>query len=124
MTTPDRDLMPDEIWVTGTDDTASWHTPDTGKGVRFIRADLVPDAEWQPPETAPKDGTECIFWVSSDKGFPDMTANFYYAPDTELNRKIGIKEGWYWSSSEEPLMRPDLVKGWKIYPQPPVVEVK
>lgn len=26
-------------------------------------------AVWQPFETAPKDGTELIFWISSQKGF-------------------------------------------------------
>ena len=32
-------------------------------------------AEWQPFETAPMDGTELIFWVSSEKGFrtPPLT---------------------------------------------------
>lgn len=77
--------------------------------------------EWEPLNTAPTDGTEVIFWVSSEKGFPDQTANFFFMPDTELNRKVyGDKVGcWYWSESEEPLKRPDLVKGWKIYPQPP-----
>lgn len=70
---------------------------------------------------APQDGTEVIFWVSSEKGFPDQTSNFFFMPDTDLNRKVyGDKVGcWYWSESEEPLNRPDLVKGWKIYPQPP-----
>lgn len=74
---------------------------------------------------APKDGTEVILWISSDKGFPDMTANFYYLPVPrskdlkKIYRKLGSKSGWKWSESGEPLKRPDLVKGWMIYPQPP-----
>lgn len=36
--------------------------------------------EWKPLKTAPKDGTEFIFWVSSEKGFEDITANFYFCP--------------------------------------------
>ena len=64
-------------------------------------------AEWQPFETAPKEGTELIFWVSSEKGFQDTTANFYFA------------EGqWWWADTEEVLKRPDLVNGWMWYPQP------
>lgn len=63
---------------------------------------------WYPFETAPTDGTELIFWVSSDKGFQDMTANFYFENGQ-----------WRWASTGDPLKRPDLVKGWMRYPQPP-----
>ena len=70
-------------------------------------------AEWQPLETAPKDGTELIFWVSSQKGFQDTTANFYFS------------EGqWRWADTEEVLKRPDLVNGWMLYPQPPTLARK
>lgn len=73
-------------------------------------------------DEAPKYGTEVIFWISSDKGFPDQTATFYYLPSSEFNLKLGRPEGWYWSDSEDILKRPDLVKGWIIYPQPPEVK--
>lgn len=66
--------------------------------------------EWKPLKTAPKDGTELIFWVSSQKGFQDITANFYFRDGA-----------WWWSSTEDRLKRPDLVKGWMIYPQPPTL---
>ena len=70
-------------------------------------------AEWQSFETAPKDGTELIFWISSQKGFQDTTANFYFA------------EGqWWWANTEEVLKRPDLVNGWMMYPQPPTCDRK
>ena len=70
-------------------------------------------AEWQPFETAPKDGTELIFWVSSQKGFQDTTANFYFS------------EGrWRWADTEDVLKRPDLVNGWMLYPQPPTLARK
>lgn len=65
--------------------------------------------DWHPLETAPTDGTELIFWVSSDKGFQDITANFY------------CENGqWRWVSSGDVLKRPDLVRGWRPYPQPPL----
>ena len=31
-------------------------------------------AEWQSFETAPKDGTALILWISSQKGFQDITS--------------------------------------------------
>ena len=49
-------------------------------------------AEWHPFETAPKGGTELIFWVSSQKGFQDTSASFYFS------------EGqWRWADTEEVL---------------------
>ncbi len=66
-------------------------------------------AGWQPLRTAPKDGTELIFWVSSQKGFEDITANFYFRD-----------RAWRWAENDERLKRPDLVNGWMFYPQPPV----
>ena len=70
-------------------------------------------AEWQPLETAPKDGTELIFRVSSQKGFQDTTANFYFS-----------KGQWWWADTEEVLKRPDLVNGWILYPQSPTLARK
>jgi hypothetical protein len=63
---------------------------------------------WKPFKTAPKDGTLLVFWISSQKGFEDITANFYYHA-----RK------WWWECDDSHLKRPDLVNGWMIYPQPP-----
>ena len=63
--------------------------------------------DWQPLSTAPTDGTKLIFWVSTNKGFEDITASFYY------------DNGWKWCCDDTDLKRPDLVKGWQLYPQPP-----
>ena len=54
---------PERIWTTSGGDAGSWtttqsrmavHMPD-GWQVEYVRADLVP--QWQPIETAPKDGS-------------------------------------------------------------------
>ena len=68
---------------------------------------------WQPFKTAPEDGTLVIFWISSEKGFQDTTANFYVA------------EGqWWWAETKDVLQRPNLVNGRMRYPQPPTLAPK
>lgn len=89
-------------------------SPSRRKKINTRAAQLKPFGSsdgWKPLETAPRDGTELIFWVSSEKGFQDITANFYFHDGA-----------WWWTSTEERLKRPDLVKGWMIYPQPPTAE--
>lgn len=78
-------------------------------------AELEKDG-WQPCEEFEKHGTEVIAWVSSDKGFQDITAKLYYADNTVYS---GVETGWYWYESEEPVKRPDLIKGVQPWPQPP-----
>ena len=63
---------------------------------------------WTPFKTVPKDGTLVIFWMSSEQGFEDITANFYDHART-----------WSWACDDRPLTRHDLVNGWMRYPQPP-----
>ena len=69
-------------------------------------------AEWQPFET-PQGWDRTDLWVSSQKGFQDTTANFYFS-----------KGQWWWADTEDVLKRPDLVNGWMLYPQPPTLARK
>lgn len=102
-------------------------TPDIGAGedpIGFLMAShamLVHERKWKAFEDAPTDGTEVLFWVSSQKGFQDTVAPFYYVTKemADLCSFVYSDEGWHWSETEEPLKRPDLVRGWKEYPQAP-----
>ena len=103
-------------------------TPDIGAGddpIGFLMAShamLVYERQWKPFDTAPIDGTEVLLWVSSEKGFEDCVASFYYVTKEMADQCQAIYyvgEGWYWIDSESPLKRPDLVRGWKEYPEPP-----
>lgn len=72
--------------------------------------------KWLPIETAPRDGTEIIAWMTTDKGFGDITANIFW-------KDHGY--GWVWANSYDHagynaiVKRPDLIRGWKLYPAPP-----
>jgi len=69
----------------------------------------VPDVALQPPETLPEhEGAEAILWLTTDKGFEDISARSY------------LKDGsWYWADSDEIIKRQDFIKGWLPWPEPP-----
>lgn len=64
--------------------------------------------EFLPKEKFEINGTEVIGWLSSNKGFEDITARLIY-----------INNAWHWADSEEPVKRPDLINGCIIWPEPP-----
>lgn len=72
--------------------------------------------DWLPKEQFETNGTEVIAWISSQKGFQDITAQLYY-----ISRDNTFHEpGWYWSQSGDIVKRPDLIQGVQPWPQPPV----
>lgn len=72
--------------------------------------------EWLPKKQFEIDGTEVIAWISSQKGFQDVTAHLHYiGPENKFH-----EAGWYWSASEELVKRPDLIHGVMPWPEPPV----
>ena len=80
------------------------------------------ETKWQPKEDFEKSGTEVIAWLSSDKGFQDITTRLIYIENDEKFKKAGVNiwpiTGWYWESSEEPVKRPDLINGVVPWPEP------
>ena len=70
---------------------------------------LTVPADWLPREQFEIDGgSEVIGWLSSDKGFEDMTARLLYRDGA-----------WYWADDEELVKRPDLIHGVMPWPEPP-----
>lgn len=80
--------MPKEIWVINGADQAVkeiWQ-PDNVWGdymVKYIRADLVP--QWQPIETAPKDGTVIQGWIEVYDADEGRSENPYWIPKIRFN---------------------------------------
>lgn len=79
-------------------------------------------AQWRPKEDFEKHGEEVIAWISSNKGFADVTARLFYIDLEQLpNLPTNVYPitGWYWGESEDPVKRPDLINGVKDWPKPP-----
>lgn len=64
---------------------------------------------WLSRETLPQDnGTEAILWLTTDKGFPDVSAHCF------------LKDGaWHWMDTHEVIKRQDFIMGWQPWPEPP-----
>ncbi|MCA9499230.1 MAG: hypothetical protein KC588_08550 [Nitrospira sp.] len=75
-----------------------------------VRAQYVKEMKWLSPETLPQEnGTEAILWLTTDKGFPDVSAHCF------------IKDGaWHWMDTHEVIKRQDCIMGWQPWPEPPV----
>lgn len=69
---------------------------------------MTKKSDWLPKEQFQTNGTEVIGWLSSEKGFHDMTA-----------RLVFMDGAWHWGEGEEPVKRPDLIKGCMPWPDPP-----
>jgi hypothetical protein len=85
----------------------------TGKPI--LKSKTMPDTIqeeglfWRSLESLPKvEGTEAILWLTTNKGFPDVSAHCF------------LKDGsWYWMDTHEVIKRQDLIMGWLPWPEPP-----
>lgn len=75
--------------------------------------------EWQPKEGFEQNGSEVIAWMSSNKGFEDITVRLYYQNVDGIGLAEEFPRGWYWGESEELVKRPELINGVIPWPNPP-----
>ena len=112
----DKDKMPDEIWAFEhpSNYEKGWHEKDCGRKTceKYIRADL---REWQPIETAPKDGTRiCCYFKEKKHGMYKLESEVLLKVFCPLHKN-------YCSNSIKPncLGIPDRPTHWMPLPQPP-----
>lgn len=97
---------PERIWAKGNTidyDLTRWSTSRWNGDTEYIRADLVP--QWQPIETAPKDGTEILTLRSNGH---IAKAIWYDNPFGRTDTVIENASGKWWS-----------VTHWMPLPTPP-----
>ena len=71
--------------------------------------------EWQPIETAPKDGTPILIYGSNGRGVKQMTTALWDRDSEELGKwKLCVADGW---ECEEFLKREPT--HWQSLPAPP-----
>jgi len=68
-------------------------------------------SEWQPIETAPKDGTRVILWLK-DECFPALAAWIMFCPDDEEPGWYVFEMGQYGDDFNE-------ITHWMPLPEPP-----
>jgi hypothetical protein len=94
---------PDRVWFNAWDRLPRMN--DDGMSVEYIRADLVP--QWQPIETAPKDGTHILaLWVP------------YNLPRWVRETIMFMGGGWVSTWSHDPIVLPRGAV-WQPLPAPP-----
>lgn len=66
--------------------------------------------KWRSPDTLSKEnGTEAILWLTTDKGFADVSAHCF------------LKDGaWHWMDTHEVIKLQDFILGWQPWPEPPI----
>lgn len=73
--------------------------------------------EWQPIETAPRDGTVIDLWVT-ERGYPgERITDCQWS--TRTLRGGAIREGWGWGPSDDPEFVSGDVTHWMPPPEPP-----
>jgi len=65
-----------------------------------VVSQYLKEMKWLSPETLPRtDGAEAILWLTTDKGFPDVSAHCF------------LKDAvWHWMDTHEVIKRQDCIR--------------
>ncbi len=78
--------------------------------------------EWQPIETAPKDGTKVLVYVRGDSLYPTAAS---YKSAAYFEKEYGdpdyMEEGWYWAFGYPSDFHEEVIEPthWMPLPPPP-----